>query len=527
MDREGEPLPELDQYRILFDHSPVCIHEIDTDGRMVSMNPAGLRLIGVTDPNEIVGVRYLDFVSPQDRQRIGRLMAQALAGQAAEFEFRVAGAKRTRVFTSCFIPLPNAAGDIVKLIGISADVSMRESEQAELLRMNRAQAVLARCNHNLARATDEGDLLQALCDNLVDLGGYGFAWIGYVREGSRPGVNMVAHAGLEHADFAAAALAATNATDSPSACRIAIQSGHPVIVRDIEHEPELVPWRDMALRFGYHSMVALPLKAEGRAFGNLSIFSAEADAFDDREAALLTDLAGDLAYGIQTVRSRAAQAQKVRRLREEAEKDERKRIAATLHDVVGQSMQAVNLTLKRLRASAATGSKMPRDLLDGAIVEAGTAIGQLRELSTELRPIFLERMPLVDAIRFQCSAFSGRTGTEICLRAPDASVELPDRVKEQCFLSFREALANAVRHAKANRVDVILDTPWPRKLTLKIIDDGVGFDTHIAFQRSAGLGLSMIQERAASVGGQAEIVSIPGSGTCVTIDVPLTMEATP
>ena len=113
MDTEAEHLPEFDQYRVLFDHSPVCIHEIDTDGRIVSMNPAGLRLIGVTDPNEIVGVRYLDFVSPQDRPRIGRLMAQALAGQAAEFEFRVAGAKRTRVFTSCFIPLPNAAGDVV------------------------------------------------------------------------------------------------------------------------------------------------------------------------------------------------------------------------------------------------------------------------------------------------------------------------------------------------------------------------------------------------------------------------------
>ena len=168
-------------------------------------------------------------------------MAQALAGQAAEFEFRVAGAKRTRVFTSCFIPLPNAAGDVVKLIGISADVSMRESEQAELLRMNRAQAVLARCNHNLARATDEGHLLQALCDNLVDLEGYGFAWIGYMREGRRPGVNMAAHAGLDQADFAAAALAATNATDSPSACRIAIRSGHPVIVRDIEHRAGTSP----------------------------------------------------------------------------------------------------------------------------------------------------------------------------------------------------------------------------------------------------------------------------------------------
>jgi len=454
-------------------------------------------------------------------------MAQALAGQAAEFEFSVAGAKGTRVFTSCFIPLPNAAGDIVKLIGISADVSMRASEQAKLLRMNRAQAVLARCNHDLACATDEGDLLQALCDNLVDQGGYGFAWVGYARKGNRPGVYMVAHAGLGHADFAANALAAANAADSPSACRIAIQTGHPVILRDIERKPELAPWRDMALRFGYHSTAALPLKAEGRAFGNLSIFSTAVDAFDDQEAALLSDLAEDLAYGIQTVRSRATQAQQVRRLREEAEKDERQRIAATLHDVVGQSMQVVHLTLKRLRASAATGTQLPRDLLDGAIAEAGIAIGQLRELSTELRPIFLERMPLIDAIRFHCRETSARAGIEVLVRSPDDRFCLDDRVKEQCFFGFREALANAIRHAKANRIDVVLETPLPRRLTLRIIDDGVGFDPHKAFRRPAGLGLSMIQERAASVGGQAEILSTPGSGTCVTIAVPLTREAVP
>lgn len=520
-------MPELDQYRTLVDHSPVCIHEIDTDGRIVSMNPAGLRLIGVTDQKEIIGLRYLDFVSHQDRQRIGLLMAQALAGQAAEFEFSVAGAKRTRVFTSCFIPLPNAAGDIVKLIGISADVSMREAEHAELQRLTRAQAVLARCNHSLARATDERDLLTAFCENLVDPGGYCFAWVGYIGKGNRSRVHMVAHAGLQHADFTAAALAAANAADRASPCRVAIQSGLPVCLRDIARESEPPPWGDTALRFGYRSMIALPLSLVGRTFGNLSVFSTEVNAFDDREVSLLAELAGDLAYGIQTVRSRAAQAQTVRRLREDAEKDERKRIAGTLHDVVGQSMQAVNLTLKRLRALAVKGSPMPLELLDGAILEAGTVIGQLREISAELRPVFLERMSLVDAIRFQCSETSAHAGIEVNVLVSDDRLGLEDRVKEQSFLSFREALGNAVRHAKANRIDVILEVPEPDRLILKIIDDGVGFDTDEVFHHSAGLGLSMIPERTASVGGKAEILSIPGSGTCVTIDVPLAGGAAP
>ncbi len=520
-------MAESDQFRILFDHAPVCIHEIDTDGRLLSMNRAGLNLLGVADEGRIVGLPYLNFVGPQDRERIGLLMAKALAGKAVEFEFASVGAKRTRFFASCFIPVPNAAGDAGKLIGISTDVSTRAAEHAELLRLNNTQAVLVHCNHSLARATDESALLKAFCENLVEPGGYSFAWVGYARNGKRSRVRMVAHAGLEHADFTAAVLAAANAADKPSACRDTIENGRPVILRNIEKEPELAPWGDTARRFGYRSMVALPLQAAGAVFGNFSIFSTEADAFDDREVALLGELAGDLAYGIQTVRSRAAKAQKVRRLREEVEKGERKRIAATLHDVVGQSMQAVNLSLKRLRASAAKGSAMPQALLDGAIAEAGTALGQLREVSRELRPIFLERMPLVDAIRFQCSETSGRAGVEIRLVAPDACLALAERVKEQCFLTFREALGNAVHHAKAKRIDVVLEIPSPGRLIVKIMDDGVGFDTRKAHKRPAGLGLSMIQERAASVGGQAEILSFPGSGSCVAIEVPLTAEAAP
>jgi hypothetical protein len=74
-----------------------------------------------------------------------------------------------------------------------------------------------------------------------------------VRNGKRQRVRMIAHAGLDHADFTAAALEAANAADSPSACRVAIQSGHPVILRDIEKEPELAPWGGTARRYGYRA----------------------------------------------------------------------------------------------------------------------------------------------------------------------------------------------------------------------------------------------------------------------------------
>ncbi len=516
-----------DRFRILFDQAPVCLHEIGTDGRLLRMNPAGLALVGADSEEAIRGRDYLDFVSPGDQDRIRRLMAAAFAGQACEFEFSAAGTAHPRHFTSCFIPCPNAEGHIERLIGISGDITPHQETEAELRLVSRTHALLSRCNHSLARALDERVLLKAFCANLVEVGGYRFAWVGFAGRKPEPRVRMVAHAGQEHTDFTAEALAWANAGDRPSACRAAIESGRPLILPDIANAPDLAPWADTAGRYGYRSMIALPLMADEAPFGNFSLFSAEVDAFSEPEVTLLSQLAQDLAWGIRSARARAAEAQRVRQLRDEVEYDARKRLAATLHDVVGQSMQAVNLGLKRIQGMVLQGTQVPPELLDSLITEAGSAINELRAISQELRPLFLERLPLLDALHFHCSEISARTEVAIRVHADDTRFEVDDRVKEQCFLAFREALSNAIRYARASRIDVILKFQSPGRLCLAIIDDGIGFNTQAAFERPAGLGLCMIRERAESVLGHARIRSTPGQGTRVRISVPLAKEPAP
>jgi signal transduction histidine kinase len=148
-------------------------------------------------------------------------------------------------------------------------------------------------------------------------------------------------------------------------------------------------------------------------------------------------------------------------------------------------------------------------------------------VSCELRPPFLEHLPLPDAVRLHCSEIAQRSGTPIRVHANEALIVLEERVKEQCFLAFREALSNALRHAQASRILVVLRVRPRDRLTLVVIDDGVGFDTRQTFERPAGLGLCMIRERAESVLGCACIRSARGSGTQVRISVPLSREAIP
>jgi PAS domain S-box-containing protein len=88
--RAEETLRESEQrYKTLVERAPLCIHEIDVQGRLLSMNPAGLAMMGAKDEQEIVSRLYLDMGAPADRERVEALLARAGTGEASAFEFSV------------------------------------------------------------------------------------------------------------------------------------------------------------------------------------------------------------------------------------------------------------------------------------------------------------------------------------------------------------------------------------------------------------------------------------------------------
>ena len=127
-----QTLPSSDRYRILFDTAPICFLEIDAEGRLVSMNAAGLKLIGVRSQDDIQGRPYIEFVSTADKERIQHLLTSALEGQPAEFEFTTANTAQPRCLTSCFIPCPDEDGVITSLVSITYDNSERIQASREL-----------------------------------------------------------------------------------------------------------------------------------------------------------------------------------------------------------------------------------------------------------------------------------------------------------------------------------------------------------------------------------------------------------
>ena len=122
------------RFRLLVENAPMCIHEIGMDGRISSMNRAGLVMMGVEQECKVQGFLYLDAVCDADRERIGELLARAYAGETSYFEFKASGPGGL-IFKSCFVPIKNPGGSVEKLMGITEDITERKNAEF-VLRQN-------------------------------------------------------------------------------------------------------------------------------------------------------------------------------------------------------------------------------------------------------------------------------------------------------------------------------------------------------------------------------------------------------
>ncbi len=225
-------------------------------------------------------------------------------------------------------------------------------------------------------------------------------------------------------------------------------------------------------------------------------------------------------------RLRVLSAQRERLLRElvTAQEEERRRVAADIHDDTIQTMVALGLRIELARRKASDPDL--RDELDRTLETVRTATRGLRELLFRLHPAVLDRDGLQAALR-----------AEIAQRdevAPDAPVveltgilreEPPLEARTTLFRIAQEAIGNARRHSGAGLITVHL-ADAEDGIVLRVTDDGCGMDTDlIRHPRHGHLGLVAMRERAELAGGRFTVASEAGGGTMVEAWVPTAMGA--
>src|SRR5262245_9022287 len=266
--------------------------------RILGLDPAR----GSLSRHDLVG----RIVHPEDRglavQRYNEVIHE---GTLYDLECRVIRADGSvRFLQSMGEPLRNADGAVVKLVGALLDITERKRTEDNLARLNRTLQTLYQCNQALVHATEEYELLQAVCRILVEVGGLRMAWVGYREFDAEKMVRPVAQAGYDqgYVESVKATWADTDRGQGPVGT--AIRTGKPCWTKNIQTGAHLAPWRAEALKRGYGWGIALPLMHDGEPFGALTLYDQQPNAFNERTVEQFAEMADNLAYGVMALRTR-------------------------------------------------------------------------------------------------------------------------------------------------------------------------------------------------------------------------------
>ena len=207
----------------------------------------------------------------------------------------------------------------------------------------------------------------------------------------------------------------------------------------------------------------------------------------------------------------------------EAQEEERKSIALSLHDDTGQALTMLIINLDKLEAHLPVQySNLIKDIQASRQL-ASNALAELRRIVLGLRPAILDDLGLVSAIRWYARSNLEQAGISLEVETPQFIPDLSSQVSTTLFRISQEAVNNILRHAAAHSVRIRLFTQ-SNSIHLEIKDDGIGFD-QIAASNNAlqnhHLGLLGLRERTELLEGKFHLVSSPGQGTSLEVSIPL------
>ncbi|MDQ4077524.1 MAG: histidine kinase [Chloroflexota bacterium] len=292
-----------------------------------------------------------------------------------------------------------------------------------------------------------------------------------------------------------------------------IESKSPLIVNDLR---ELLDTPSRLIEEGHYTLASIPLLAKDEIEGVLAITCRSSHyTFSQQDIDLCLSIGNQIGIAVENARL-YQQAQQL------AVVEERQRLARELHDSVTQSLYSLTLFAEAGRRQSTVGAWATVEQYLGRLSEtAHQALKEMRLLVYELRPPTLEHDGLVGALQRRLDAVEKRAGIDARLLV-EGDRQLPAPLEEALYRIAQEAFNNALKHASASTITVRLYAD-EREVMLEVVDDGQGFDVSSAVD-GGGLGLTSMRERVERLGGFLTILSQPGVGTTVRVQVSMAQQ---
>ncbi|MBX7258464.1 MAG: PAS domain S-box protein [Candidatus Hydrogenedentes bacterium] len=302
---------ELRKLSRAVEQSPASIVITNAEGDIEYVNPKFCEITGYTR-GEVIGKNPRVLKSGEMPESKYKALWKALtSGQEWRGEFHNRK-KSGELFweLASISPIVDADGSITHFIAVKEDITERKRSEEELRRMNRALRALSECNEALVRPTDEQHLLEDVCRIVHEVGGYVFVWVGLAEDDANKTLRPVAWAGREEGFLSQVRFSWSEESDlGRGPMGKAVRTGSIQVLQDLAASPEYAPWFAEASKRGYASGIYFPLLGDNGAMGILAILSDEKGRYQEEEIRLLEELAGDLAFGMRTLRARVRHAE--------------------------------------------------------------------------------------------------------------------------------------------------------------------------------------------------------------------------
>jgi PAS domain S-box-containing protein len=306
------------KYREIFEDAPEGIFLTAGGGGLVTVNPAGVKLLGYESFEEMRSLignsAYNVWNDTADRLRGTAIVEEQ--GIVRGFQCPFKRKDGTLIWVSITArALHGQDGKTLFYQGFFEDISEQKRLESALKTELRENKLLSEINAALLRAKTEEELLSEYCRIIVETGGYRMAWVGFAENTPDKPIVPVAHYGHEDGYLKTLNVTWADTKRGQGPTGRAIRSGTVEVTEDIAADPLLTLWRAEALNRGYRSSIALPFRYSDGSMACLSAYGETSIVWSESERKLMQQIALDLGYGITTLRTEIIKKQYMENLK--------------------------------------------------------------------------------------------------------------------------------------------------------------------------------------------------------------------
>ncbi|MCD4684223.1 MAG: PAS domain S-box protein [Bacteroidales bacterium] len=282
-----------DRFQKLLNSVNDVVWAADLNGKMLYINTAAEAVFGKPSSEFLKNPKtWITAVHPEDRDETFVQSNLLLDKGRVENKYRIITKNgRIKWLIDKRSVVYDKTGNPVQIGGIATDITKQKIITKENIRINRALKLLSESNRIIVHGNDESQFFHDICKNIVGIGGYLLAWIGFAKQDRKKKAYPVAQYGFEDGllDMLNISWADTKQGCDPAGT--AIRENKPVICQNILTDPDFPIWRDEAVSRGCASAIALPIILNGHARGSLNIYAFEENGFGSDETELLEKIA--------------------------------------------------------------------------------------------------------------------------------------------------------------------------------------------------------------------------------------------